>query len=549
MTSSDAWGPRRIGTESLAGLGLIPAAQHALAMARVQSREHLLLVRPCTIARLGAPEVRSNIRHVIAELRSAPTQPRRRSRSRSPPRDGRASCRGMVLPLAHPGRTFDDQVNLDRHLLGLSWVEMVAAERPLSAHAVAQALAEVFTESDMKNSSVEWRRMQGRRWTEETVIAGVTVKKVEFFTFEEKCLASGCGHLIAPVVLNKSCDLAVRRWKGGPQVRVRLGLSEVTNSRPPTWSNAQAVRTPGALAREAGVRLMTQSIKGSWESYASELRTWGLFMDSYDPSAPHFPPTVDMVIAFCAYFQNGSSLQKYFGALRFACRWQNIAVDQRVWEIAAAAVRGVRKVSMPAKRPAIRSTDLIQLVDMAVRDHDVEDAQLYIVSYIFLGRVVNEILPLRRSGRHSNIAFRGRRAVVALRSRKNSPNGEEITRRCSCEVAPDAPCGVCALRALVRAAALSNRPLDAPIFWRKSVSKRTKDLVRRCRAIGLGKVGWHSFRRGRAQDMLASGATLAQILTAGGWRSSAFLSYLRRRDVDERNSLETVMNQSDSDRE
>ena len=66
---------QRLLESCLTDTSLTPAAQHALAMARVQSREHLLLVRPCTIARLGAPEVRSNIKHVIAELRSAPTQP------------------------------------------------------------------------------------------------------------------------------------------------------------------------------------------------------------------------------------------------------------------------------------------------------------------------------------------------------------------------------------------------------------------------------------------------------------------------------------------
>ena len=191
----------------------------------------------------------------------------------------------------------------------------------------------------------------------------------------------------------------------------------------------------------------------------------------------------------------------------------------------------------------------MDLVEMATREGDLEDARLYIVSYVFLGRVRDEILPLRRSGQHSNIAFRHGKAHVALRSRKNSPDGEEIVRRCSCRVAVESPCGVCTRRAVVREAARSNRPLGAPIFWRKSFSRRSADLVRRCQALGLGRVGWHSFRRGRAQDMLASGATLAQILTAGGWRSAAFLSYLRRRDIDERNSLECVINHSDSDRD
>jgi hypothetical protein len=48
-----------------------------------------------------------------------------------------------------------------------------------------------------------------------------------------------------------------------------------------------------------------------------------------------------------------------------------------------------------------------------------------------------------------------------------------------------------------------------------------------------------------ASDLLTSGATLSQILHAGGWKSAAFLSYLRNRDVDEREALDFNMSLSD----
>jgi len=54
-------------------------------------------------------------------------------------------------------------------------------------------------------------------------------------------------------------------------------------------------------------------------------------------------------------------------------------------------------------------------------------------------------------------------------------------------------------------------------------------------ALGVasaGKYATHDFRRGHAQDLLESGATLAQILAAGQWRSSRFLGYLKEAELE-----------------
>ena len=44
--------------------------------------------------------------------------------------------------------------------------------------------------------------------------------------------------------------------------------------------------------------------------------------------------------------------------------------------------------------------------------------------------------------------------------------------------------------------------------------------------------GTHDLRRGHAEDMRESGCTLAEILAAGQWKSSAFLSYLDEADLE-----------------
>ena len=42
----------------------------------------------------------------------------------------------------------------------------------------------------------------------------------------------------------------------------------------------------------------------------------------------------------------------------------------------------------------------------------------------------------------------------------------------------------------------------------------------------------HDFRRGHAQDLLESGATLAEILLAGQWRGSSFVKYLKEAELE-----------------
>lgn len=66
-------------------------------------------------------------------------------------------------------------------------------------------------------------------------------------------------------------------------------------------------------------------------------------------------------------------------------------------------------------------------------------------------------------------------------------------------------------------------------------------------AVGIEKISWHSFRRGAAHHMLDKGATIAQILRAGGWRSAAFLRYLCRKDVDNAAHLQIIHDESDSE--
>jgi hypothetical protein len=52
-----------------------------------------------------------------------------------------------------------------------------------------------------------------------------------------------------------------------------------------------------------------------------------------------------------------------------------------------------------------------------------------------------------------------------------------------------------------------------------------------------------------ARDLLDSGCPLSHLMRAGGWRSSSFLKYLLRTDLDSREAAEFALADSDSERD
>ena len=61
------------------------------------------------------------------------------------------------------------------------------------------------------------------------------------------------------------------------------------------------------------------------------------------------------------------------------------------------------------------------------------------------------------------------------------------------------------------------------------------------------KIGTHAFRRGMAQDIIDNGGSLAVLLRAGEWNSSAFLKYLRQSQPQEAAVAQAVIHLSDSE--
>ena len=411
---------------------------------------------------------------------------------------------------------------------GRLWVEEVAAGRVSHTGALLVALEDVFTESD---------RITGLN-------ASARRDRPKVFSFVDRCRASGCLALVTPWELDQA-QAKRPRLSGGarPQERVlalRVGPVDVLSP---------ALRHPADLSVEAGIRILFSSISASWRAYSSGIRTWALFVDTMFPFTPHFPAQWDMLVSYGSIFSNPDSLGRYLSHLRFAHRVLRLD-DSAIKELSGPLRRGPRRHFAPKPRPFASRHDLEKLVKLAVSRQCLLDARAYVILFDFMLRASGELWPLQIDGSgsaepHSRISFTNDSATIWLEHRKNAPHGDSVTRKCVCSCGR--LCGVCSLRALVDSHVKARGSPRSPLFgqqWSSAALRRLHDF---CSALGISKLSWHSFRRGGASEMLRSGSAVAQILVAGGWRSAAFIRYLRTRDIDARAALEVAYAASDSD--
>ena len=80
-------------------------------------------------------------------------------------------------------------------------------------------------------------------------------------------------------------------------------------------------------------------------------------------------------------------------------------------------------------------------------------------------------------------------------------------------------------------------------------SRKIKDLARDLGMEGHARLGTHAFRRGLAQDIIDGGGSLAVLVMAGGWSSSAYTAYLRGAQLDDVAVAGAIINLSDSEDE
>ena len=362
-------------------------------------------------------------------------------------------------------------------------------------------------------------------------------------------------HLHLPSMSQKLTAAGIDHFSSDEKPTKRIKQSNRHDtSLPAAWDRHW--RFPGHLAIQQSVTVMVSSIKGSWKSSRSGILAFALFMQEHFPFHPHFPQEECFIIQYLHMFRNGDTLDKYLGHIRLANKIMNIPTQPLILpDVLAQHLRAAKKTTIRHPAPPVSAKQCKQLCVNILQQHTsaaqgVALARIIAIVFHFMLRAADELFPLQIQGHHSCIILdkhqRRNRATIKLAHRKNHPRGDEITRTCICNDQPSILCGTCSLLAQVEQHAASGRSSSERLFD-ISASLALVRIKTAATSVGIEKLSWHSFRRGSAHHMLDKGATIAQILRAGGWRSAAFLRYLCRKDVDNVAHLQLIHDDSDSD--
>ena len=126
-------------------------------------------------------------------------------------------------------------------------------------------------------------------------------------------------------------------------------------------------------------------------------------------------------------------------------------------------------------------------------------------------------------GQQSVVSLINDKLVLKLARRKNMQGGSVLTRSCWC-ASCKATCPVHVLGKFLMEFCPGSAPF-ASISPGAALSF-LRNLLEWLEVPSAGSHRTHDLRRGHAKDLQLSGASLAEILAAGQWRSPAFLQYL-----------------------
>ena len=323
-------------------------------------------------------------------------------------------------------------------------------------------------------------------------------------------------------------------------------LEDVLGPRKRCEAIAKAGQMRESLLDEAGQRSMVEAIKGSYQSYCSGLKCYAAFCDALGV-CPQFPAIERNAIRFAMLFRNASTAQQYLKHLKWAHRF--LRLDCGVWntESLKQVIRGMGKKGGGAKpKPAATSKQVREMVKEAEAAGDISIAALMVVARHFMLRVPSEGIGLQWSGDHSKIILEENRCTISFTKRKNCPRGSTLSRNCVCTTTGRS---LCSVHWLHRMKDLRGDEVEVFGVSKHKFARRIKEVAADVGIPEASRFGTHVFRRGMAQDILDYGGSLASLLRAGSWSSSAYLKYLRSSQPQDAAVAQAVIMLTDSEDE
>jgi hypothetical protein len=313
-----------------------------------------------------------------------------------------------------------------------------------------------------------------------------------------------------------------------------------------------------AYLHDAKIKAIIGSCPRSLQSMISGTKCYLAFALAVGRIRDAFPLSNDLIVAWSNSFRCHGTFKNYVGYARTAnliFGFEDSKLDHSLIRRAAISVLKRRQWT-PRPRLFVDSTKVSLMLAAVGNQTEQTFAMLFLFSYCFLLRLPSEALPV--IVRDVPCMFKSEQAVVVvatdsitlhLRRRKNKPAGSILTRSCCCSSSSRSP--TCPVHVLGKW--FDKQPRVEPVF--ASITGAKANIVLRsflkdaCQVVDPRHYKSHDLRRGHADDLRRSGASLIEILRAGEWRSPAFLSYLNEVELERDSVVQAHVDESSSEEE
>ena len=295
--------------------------------------------------------------------------------------------------------------------------------------------------------------------------------------------------------------------------------------------------------------LQRATIAQSLPSYLSELRMYNEYCKTFNLKP--FEITLEELCRYLSLFRNGYSAEKYLQAIRWAYRYvrqtnDSILYSGTVKQLIVGSRKATEVSGLRRKFSFLTVPEIEQMIGLARATNEFDIAALFALSFSFLARVRNELLNVvwgqniqwqRDVGlNHNYILLKSNPSSIELHlaTRKNAPKGAVLKRQCLCSSTKFNR--LCPVHILV--SYMQNNPQRSPqgrifdVSYEK-FTRRVRYYGERVHVEHPERLSSKAFRRGAAIHMVNSNHPLAEVLEAGGWRSSAFIKYILKDEVDQ----------------
>ena len=291
-------------------------------------------------------------------------------------------------------------------------------------------------------------------------------------------------------------------------------------------------------AFRARIEAIVGSCPKSLTSAKSGMRAWlAFYREALGKTGEPFPPLLDDLLAWSRLFQHEGTFRNYLSYVRLGCEIVGKSVEVFNHVSLARAKTAVAKRGLAVRRkPRFIQQDV--LAGMVLHSIDKpewrEFVMLCLISYVFLLRVPSECLPVAFHDGHDDVVctvlrLRGAVLEMTFPRRKNRCEPTVQTRGCWCKQCP-VTCPVHVIGEYLQEFPSGARPF---LQWRPDmVLKELRALLVVVEVVDAQGYVAHDLRRAHAEDIRRRGGTLAEILSAGDWRSAAFLTYLNAHQLE-----------------